>query len=320
MKKNRVEEVVFAIEQILSGDPPGFAPGVSGYSGQRLVHLLGTLAGRGGGKRGCYVEVGVYRGLTLASVGYAAPDKNVYGIDNFRVFDPQGENQRVAETHLARLGLNRARIINKDYEDALASLSENIGDEKIDCYFVDGPHDYRSQLMCLSAVRPYLHDDAVIVVDDCNYEHVRQATQDFLTAFPEYRLVFDAYTECHPYNMNEADRERAAKGWWNGVHVLLRDDDGVLPKLTVPTQRSRRVFENEHTIHSARYPAAALSGLQLAEAWDAFMHRRPGYSARMLKRAASGVLKCLRKDAETRGEFPGMNTRSRGLEKARLAK
>ena len=102
-------------------------------------------------------------------------------------------------------------LIERDYEDALEALGNHIGDTKIGLYFVDGPHDYRSQLMCLLLATPFLSESAVIVVDDCNYPWVRLANRDFLISNPSFKLIFEAYTECHPGNMPEEKVTLATK-------------------------------------------------------------------------------------------------------------
>ena len=94
-------------------------------------------------------------------------------------FDPEKKNLSIVEERLTKLQLDNAFIINNDYEDALENLRHTIGDKKIGVYFIDGPHDYRSQLMCLELALPYLHEQAVIIVDDSNYRNVRQANRDF---------------------------------------------------------------------------------------------------------------------------------------------
>jgi len=319
MHAERIQEVVDIVADTTQADPPGFAPGVTGYSGQRLVHMLGRLAARGGGRRGCYVEVGVFRGLTLTTVSNMTPEKKTFGIDNFAFFDPSRENQSVVEGHIERLGLRNAQLLNLDYEDALQSLGSHIGSDLVDCYFVDGPHDYRSQIMCLLLARPHLHEDAVVVIDDCNYEHVRQATADFLAAFPDFKLVFEAYTECHPNNMTPDERSRAEAGWWNGVHVLARDDDDVLPAVMPPTRRDRSRYLDEHTRHAARFDDAFVAGTFLAEAVADLRSLRLSSAKAHLTRAFKDASDVGRSGSKDRGEFATLNTYSRHLPRQRLS-
>jgi hypothetical protein len=153
-----------------------------------------------------------------------------------------------------KLSITNAQVINLDYEDALENLSKYIGNKKVGLYFVDGPHDYRSQLMCLLLIKPYLAPNAVIVVDDSNYRHVRQANRDFLIAHPEFKLLFETYTKAHPLNLSGTERKQAEEGWWNGVNVLVRDPENLIETTYPETYRLRLLYENEHAIHTAKHP------------------------------------------------------------------
>ena len=226
---------------------------LTGLSGDKLVGSLQRLAYLfSEDKNSCYLEVGVFQGLTLLSVANASPKLACYGIDNFAQFDPKGENFLIFQNRKKRLNLENTNIINKDYEDALELLKAEIGEKKVGVYFIDGPHDYRSQLMCLELSLPHLHKNAVIIIDDSNYEHVRQANKDFLVTHPEYKLLFEAYTKCHPMNMTEVEKEKAKIGWWNGVNIIVRDLENKLEPMYPPTRKSRILYENEHIVHSMK--------------------------------------------------------------------
>lgn len=244
---------------------------LTGYSGTKLVASLQRLTNLWKGTDdACYLEVGVFQGLTLLSVAAANPRLPCFGIDNFAFFDPEGKNQGLVIERRAKLKADNASIINLDYEDALESLATHISDRKVAVYFVDGPHDYRSQLICLELALPYLRDDAVIIIDDCNYNDVRQANRDFLVTHPEFALVFEAYTPCHPSNMNEQQLTEARSGWWNGVNILARDPGHTVERSYPPTERNRLLFENDRIIHSAKIAPHAVLALRVASALDRY--------------------------------------------------
>jgi len=224
---------------------------LSGYSGAKIVSALQHFCAQyASDKRACYLEVGVFQGLTLLSSAAAVPSFPCYGLDNFAYFDPRGENLGIVESRRAAIGATNVHVINADYEDAFADLRLYIVDRCIAVYFVDGPHDYRSQMMCLELALPYLHPEAVIVVDDSNYAHVRQANRDFLAVHPEFKLLFEAYTRCHPANMDASQLREARDGWWNGINVLVRDPCDLLERRLPPTVRDRSLFENDHFTHT----------------------------------------------------------------------
>lgn len=239
---------------------------LDGFSGKKLVGLMQRLTGLyPKNESTCYLEVGVFQGLTLLSIAAANPKISCYGIDNFAFFDPDGKNKGIIEKRKSKLNLSNAFLIEKDYEDALDSLSEDLGQKKIGVYFIDGPHDYRSQLMCLELALPYLSDYGVIIIDDSNYAHVRQANRDFLKTHPGFKLIFEAYTNCHPLNMSAKDKTKARDGWWNGVNVIVHDPQSELDAMYPPTERNRLLFENDHLIHAHALSEFAVNGLSLLD-------------------------------------------------------
>ena len=181
------------INSIENADKEGILFGsevLSGYSGEKIIgvlqRFLSLLPDNGDA---CYLEVGVYQGLTLLSTALANPEIRCYGIDNFAFFDPNGQNYSLVKERIGKLNLNNVEIINKDYELAFNDLKEEIGSRTIGIYFIDGPHDYRSQIMCLQMALPYLSEDSIIIVDDCNYEHVKQANADFLKTNQNFNFL-----------------------------------------------------------------------------------------------------------------------------------
>lgn len=230
--------------------------GLTGFSGKKIVSLLRNFAGKMVNTNDTYLEIGVYRGLTLLSVATGVPEFEVFGIDNFAFFDKEGKNMAIFQERKKSLNAGNARIINCDYEDALEHLPDFTGNKKAVLCFVDGPHDYRSQILSLLLIKPHLADNAVIVVDDCNYRHVRQANRDFLITNPQFRLIFQKYTEAHPGNLNGSKRREAEDGWWNGINILMKDDDNLFSPFYPPTIRKRTLFENDHHIHTSKFPEA----------------------------------------------------------------
>lgn len=230
-------------------------PILSGLSGKKLICLLQQFAAQLK-NNDCYLEVGVFQGLTLFSVAKVLDKQLAFGIDNFKQFDRDGKNFSIVEDRIKKLNINNARIINADYEDAFNSLDQQLSGKKIGLYFIDGPHDYRSQLMCLLLARPFLARDVVIIIDDSNYHHVRQANHDFLKTNPEYKLIFEAYSSAHPHNLNENNKTEPLYNWWNGVNVIVKDCENQITPMYPPTERDRILFENDHLLHSSKYPEA----------------------------------------------------------------
>jgi hypothetical protein len=286
--------------------------GLTGISGLKTVGLLQRLAAAANGGDGCYLEIGVFQGLTLVSSALAAPDLDCFGVDNFRILDPEGVNKSIVEQRLREFAVGNATLINMDFEDALADFDNQASGRKASVYFVDGPHDYRSQLVCLLAAKPLLAANAVIVVDDANYPAVRQATCDFLASHPEYALLFEAYTEAHPTNLSSEALAKANDGWLNGVHVIVRDPECRVERTMPPVSQDRTLYFNDWLVH--RLALAEVAAESLALAHKAVADEDFSAELATLKSAFAP----LRDVAANR--FPDRNTYSEGLTAGQLAK
>lgn len=240
---------------------------LSGLSGEKVIGAMQRAAALFAiDPNACYVEVGVFQGLTLLSIASAAPSLDCYGIDDFVHFDTTGRNFAMVEERREKLGLTNAHVIDKDYEDAFSELDDHLDGKRIGVYFVDGGHDYRSQLMCLLLAMPYIHDNGIIFIDDANYRHVRQANSDFLATHPDFALLFEGYSAGHPDTLNEEELSRARAGWWNGINVIVCDRSHQLPRILPPTGRSRTLYENEHLVHRLGMAELAPDAVRLAGA------------------------------------------------------
>ncbi|MBV9122981.1 MAG: class I SAM-dependent methyltransferase [Planctomycetes bacterium] len=158
-----------------------------------------------------YAEVGSFQGATLIGALLGHPEKLAWAVDNSAEFDPAGQNFARLQQNLADFGLGSQVVFhNMDLEEFF--LTGPAGPGKIGAYFLDGPHDYRSQLLGLLLARPFLAEQALMVVDDYNWGMVRQSVWDFLAVQPEARLLGEWPTpgNCHP-------------SFWNGVAVLAWD-------------------------------------------------------------------------------------------------
>jgi predicted O-methyltransferase YrrM len=262
-------------------------PELSGFSGKKIIALLQNLAACLDPRNESYLEIGVFQGMSLISVSKVFEGKT-FGIDNFSQFDPEKQNYNLISHHFRRLDINNANLINCDFEAAFNNLKAYIGDTKIGLLFIDGPHDYRSQLLCLLLSKPYLSNNAVIVVDDSNYRHVRQANDDFLTACPEFNLAFEKYTKSHPDNMLPEARENASAGWWNGINVLVTSSLTDQPVKKISTIENRTLYYNDHHIHSSRYADCAPEALTVTHALKPFRPMKLLYRLNKLYKRLKG--------------------------------
>lgn len=259
METTRINQLGDLIRSISGAPSPPPAVQTEGYSGAKVLSLLcesANLLPAHGNE--AYVEIGVYRGLTLTNVAASLKREGktavmAVGIDNFAQFDPDHENESLINGLIARHNLDNVTLWNEDYESALENWKAKFVDRKIGVFFVDGPHDYRSQLLCLLLALPHLSDEAIIIIDDCNYPHVRLATRDFLRMHPDFKLALEAYTPDHPMNLPEEGRAQYLKGWWDGIHVLARDPNGAFATVYPDPGDARSVCEAEHVLQSRIY-------------------------------------------------------------------
>ena len=95
---------------------------LTGFSGESLYGTLQRLARHLVDTDQCYLEVGVFQGMTLLSVAGSLESGLAYGIDNFAFFDPDQKNQGIVRERMEKLGIDNAVLIDQDYEDALEKL------------------------------------------------------------------------------------------------------------------------------------------------------------------------------------------------------
>lgn len=264
---SHIDNVIASIEAA-ENDGPAADPGngvLDGLSGSKTVGLLQRLAALFQDEPDtCYLEIGVFQGLTLLSVAKYLPSLPCFGIDNFSILDPNGENLGVVEDRMRRLDAKNAILINEDFETALENLDQRLGGRKVGVFFVDGAHDYRSQLIALLLIGRHLHENAVIIVDDANYEFVRRSTRDFLMGHPEFKLLFEAYSPDHPANMSPETLAAWEKDWLNGTHILVRDSDGRLPVMLPPVDDDKTRYVNDWLVHRHGLAELAPDALALA--------------------------------------------------------
>ena len=281
---------------------------VFGLSGDKLIGSLQRISKyQESDPEGCYLEIGVFQGLTLLSVANELSKHRAYGIDNFSQLDPDKKNEDLIRRLIQENQIDDIHLINDDYEEALENLPKHIGDRKISTFFIDGPHDYRSQLMCLAFAKKYFSEKVVIVIDDSNYRHVRMATRDFLKINPRYKLFFEAYTECHPENLNDVEKEIATKGWWNGVNIVVHDPQNLLESQFPTISNDRSFYTNDQTIHTEKL------GIIAPEAVSFFNYVRKFNVYKSCTKIIQTLLKIRHIRSDLIGKYDNANTYSDGL-------
>jgi hypothetical protein len=186
-------------------------PSLAKENNLALVNLAASLLADGE----AYVEAGTYHGASLIAAMRGNDGGEFVGIDNFsftsgvaagRTFP--GADRGALEANLARFGASGARIVEGDVQ-AVLERGELDG-TRIGAFYYDAAHDYDSQLGGLRAVEPYLADEALLIVDDSDWEQVGRAVQDYLVGEPLAESL-----------VTIGGSSRGLPQWWEGVVVLL---------------------------------------------------------------------------------------------------
>jgi predicted O-linked N-acetylglucosamine transferase (SPINDLY family) len=160
-----------------------------------------------------YCEIGCFQGASLIGALLEHPDTMAYAVDNFSEFDPWGNSFEKLLENLSSFQLeDQVYFCHQDFEDFFENLREMRTEDKIGVYFYDGAHDYRSHLMALLLVRPFLAEKALIITVNSNWQAVQQATCDFMAVTLNCKLS--------PYL---SVRELSEHLGWKGLQVLVWD-------------------------------------------------------------------------------------------------
>jgi predicted O-methyltransferase YrrM len=154
-----------------------------------------------------YVEVGVFHGASLIAAMLGNEGKRFVGIDSFGFRDASLEK---VEANLARFGLPRPEILVGDAFELVPAGA--LDGTSIGVWYYDASHSYEAQLEGLRIAEPLLASDALVVVDDTDWEDVERALDDYLAAQPRARRI-----------LTIEGKSRGAPHWWEGMQALVWD-------------------------------------------------------------------------------------------------
>ena len=219
-------------------------------SSKKMLNLLDSGIKIFCNKDKIYLEIGVYMGGTLTKL--AENNKNIrcIGVDDFSLFNKNKNNHQIIKNKIKENKLKNISIINKDFEEAISILKKK--KIKIGVLFIDAAHDYRSQLIALFAYYDLLSKNSLIIVDDCNYYHVRKANNDFLNVQKNCNLIFQKYTKVHIGNLAPKKKIIVFKDYWNGVNVILKGKCSTKYRKNIyfdkNEKKMRKIFPLSHEI------------------------------------------------------------------------
>jgi hypothetical protein len=188
--------------------------GIPNLATENVLALL-NLAASCLGSDESYVEVGSFYGASLIGAmrgntgDFVAIDRFSFDVPEVRGRQLPHASREGLEQSLARFGAESATILEGDAFDLIEGGA--LAGRRVGVYYWDGPHDYDGQLRGMRAIEPWLAPEALIVVDDYDWEAVAQATHDYVAAEAEAELLV------------EIGGEAAGQvWWWDGVAVVAK--------------------------------------------------------------------------------------------------
>lgn len=173
--------------------------GVHNYmSTPNIYGLINALAGEGKS----YLEIGSYRGCSLAAAAKNNPKTKCFGVDNFTGVGYREENELICLKTIEPY--KNAKLIKGDYLEELPKFRK-----LFDCIFLDGPHNQGDTAKQLELAAKLLKPFGYIIVDDIGFYQVKAELEQFKADNPEFTTVF-----------NRETTKRTDRNWWNGIEVL----------------------------------------------------------------------------------------------------
>jgi hypothetical protein len=193
----------------------GLAEEVEGSATENKLMLL-NLAARHLSPGEIYVEIGSWCGLTLAGAASGNPGASIVACDNFS--RPWSSPETLWHTIGRFSAPGQVRFFDLDFREFLSRAPWR--PSAVGVYFYDAGHSFAEQFDALELMRPWLADDALVIVDDTNDIAVRAAHRLFLRHRPGFTMIADVRT-----------RADCQATWWNGVQMFrfARARDALLP-------------------------------------------------------------------------------------------
>ena len=181
---------------------------IEGYLGTFTRHFynnIGSLPGLN------LLEIGLWRGASSCCF----LDQNwirATFIDNWSEFG--GPKEECLRNIRSCIGGSRIKIIEHD------CFSIDKSDlEKYHVYSYDGPHSFDDHYRAIINFYNHLHDIAIIIVDDWNRKHVRDATLKAIKDL-EIPIFYEREIILNEEDLIDMPRHKGKDHWWDGIYVF----------------------------------------------------------------------------------------------------
>jgi protein O-GlcNAc transferase len=177
-----------------------------------------------------YCEIGCLRGASLIGALLDHSDCMAYAVDNFSEFDDSGENLQILTNNLSKFNLEeQVFFCNQDFEGFFGELQQMGLDDQIGVYYYDAAHNYRSILLALLLVKPFLADKALIILSNANSGDIQQAALDFMAVNTQCQILLNLQTsKLFDYN------------FWQGIFILSWDTQRINNDTDIQSNRNNQ--------------------------------------------------------------------------------
>lgn len=133
------------------------------------------------------LEMGTSLGISSAYLAGAAPSARLITLEG----DPH--IARIARDTHNRLGYQSIEIVVGAFAETLERALDDLG--RIDVAFIDGHHSYQPTMDYTAQLRPYIHEQTVLIYDDIYWSDEMLAAWHDLKAMDGVMLSIDTFTQ-----------------------------------------------------------------------------------------------------------------------------
>lgn len=181
---------------------PNILPGMSGKKSRIMLNELIQADTK-------YLEVGVYVGSTFISACYKNNPISVQSIDMFTEVGRGFKGDYLKNIESNKENLPPFEFYEEDCFNLKDETKAKLKD--INCFFFDGPHEEADQCKALTYYKDFLADTFIFIVDDWNWDKVKQGT---FRGIKESNLeILKSWELISPGGDHE--------NWWNSWYVAV---------------------------------------------------------------------------------------------------
>ena len=159
-----------------------------------------------------YLEIGTWFGSSSISALYGNSVTATF-IDNWSQFG--GDKNTLIQALEKYKGRSTYTLIESDaWKVDVTSLP------KYDVYLYDGEHTYIDQYRAIIKYYPCLKDISIVLVDDWNWETVRNGTRDALRDIGA-TILFSEEIQLPPNETENMPNHIGKNTWWNGIGIFV---------------------------------------------------------------------------------------------------